>query len=362
MLIRFPSRQKLAEYQAKDNIEYDDDEPKPRNRDGRDGRRNSQQYKMRHESSEKTAKRLLTPAATPTSVSSRSTAASAAPVVLGKAVPSRNERKERMHSTATDLLAPPDEDIGRASTKYHANYAFKVALYAEEIQENVPAIVVWRFKKGIFLRLSTREPRFRADRGFYADTNTACTQVPRPYYGFNVVKLHAASAATNEPLPEDMPTPRNARRFELVYRMHYDESGRVRSVFELRVVVHATRDGGLLHLRLAQMRLKGQEHVLGERNLETLALQSPTDQPTLMFTPQLFRNIATVPLGSIFLLCSWQRRLNREVWTALGQLSDRDWTQFNRIRQHFNREYRKKLEASNPDIDEEFDDYTEVDA
>ena len=317
----------------------------------------SRHLKLRHETSEKSAKRLLTPQGSPVSDNTH--------VVLGKAVSkSAHKREERMHSShssATDLLAPPDDDVGRGSAKLHANYAFKVALYADEIEERVPAIVVWRFKKSIFLRLSNREPRFRADRGFYADMNTACTQVPRPYYGFNVVKLLEARIASHESvLPDDIATPRNARRYELIYRMHYEEAGRVRSMFELKVVVHATPDGGLLHLRLAQMRLKGQEHILGERNLETLALQSPTDQPTIMFTPQLFRNIHSVTI-SFFWVQRWQRRLNREVWTALGQLSDRDWTQFHRIRQHFVKEYRKNLEASHMAI-EELDEYTEVDA
>lgn len=283
-------------------------------------------------------------------------------MVLGKAVSKRDhKRDERMNSSATDLLAPTDDDVGRVSSKLHANYAFRVALYADEIEERVPAIVVWRFKKAIFLRLSNREPRFRADRGFYADMNTACTQVPRPYYGFNVVKLLDARTASHElELPDDIATPRNARRYELLYRMYYDEAGRIRSMFELKVVVHATPNGELLHLRLAQMRLKGQEHILGERNLETLALQSPTDQPTLMFTPQLFRNIHSVAIAFYFVR-SWQRRLSREVWTALGQLSDRDWTQFHRIRQHFVREYRKSLEASHMSIDE-LEEYAEVDA
>jgi len=320
--------------------------------------RSSRHLKLRHETSEKTAKRLLSPHGEPVS--------ELALVVLGKAVNKRDtrehKREERMSSSATDLLAPPDDDdVGRASAKLHANYAFKVALYADEIEERVPAIVVWRFKKAIFLRLSNREPRFRAARGFYADMNTACTQTQRPYYGFNVVKLLEARAATQESaLPDDIATPRNARRYELVYRMHYNEAGRVRSMFELKVVVHATSDGGLLHLRLAQMRLKGQEHILGERNLETLALQSPTDKPTIMFTPQLFRNIHSVAI-SFFFVRNWQRRLSREVWTALGQLSDRDWSQFHRIRQHFVREYRKNLEASHMAIDE-LDQYTEVDA
>lgn len=251
---------------------------------------------------------------------------------------------ERGVSTASELLAL-EEDIGRASSR-HANYAFRVALYAEDMEDQIPAVVVWRFKKSIFLRLTNREPRFKVDRGFYADMNTACTSTPRPYYGLNVVrflaaKLHAETS-TIEVKADNTIMPAAAKCYDVSYRAHYEEGGRVKAAFDITVIVHADGSGGLMQLCTASMRFKGQSQPIGQRNLKHLALQSPSEQATLMFTPQLFRNVSLPNIG--FGFRSWQKKLGKAVWISLGQLSDKDWIQFQRVRQHFVREYRHKLE------------------
>jgi len=217
----------------------------------------------------------------------------------------------------------------------YANYAFRITLYVDEIQAEAPAVVVWNFLKGTFLRLTAREPRFRAERGYYSESNTACTPTPRQYYGFNVVKLRSVKPVGT--------TEGGEKCVAVSFSLYYDNHRRVRSVFVLTVYATQAFAGSVGQLLTMQMQLKNQEHVVGERDLQTLALQNPTTRPTMMFTPQLFRNVSN-PSHSSFTR-SGHRDVGREVWRLLGVITDGDWAHYQQIRKHFTQEYRKKLES-----------------
>ena len=256
-----------------------------------------------------------------------------APVVVGRAV------THDLTSSGTNARSDPLESAG-ASNEEHC--AFRVDLYIDDIADNIPAVVVWRFKKGVYLKLTQREPRFKSDRGFYAEQNTACTHSPRHYYGFNVAKLHKVQKS-KEVLPLDMSAAvvGGASLMDIVIRVHYDNRGKIRSIFDLVVTVAVSGSCDLRALISARMRLQHQEHVMGERNLQLLALQHPSAAPTMMFTPQLFRNIAMPSIGMTFR--GTHRELAKEVWRQLGTLTDRDWLQYQRIRTHFVNEYHQKV-------------------
>ena len=299
------------------------------------------------------------------SPASSTTVAAPPDVVVGRVVDESSRRLDRAPSGATDILMNHGSDATGArhgngmpgghygggeggSQPEGTTSAFQVGLYIDDIEDAVPGILVWRFKKGVYLRLSDREPRFQAVRGFYAETNCACTNTPRPYYGFNVAKLHAV-CVSKEPVFSPLPEGAHGRQMhDVVYRIHYDNRGVVRSVFDVTVTVAGDPSVDTVLLVGARMRLKGQQHVVGERSFAALALQNPTDGPTMMMTPQLFRNISCPTMS--FRFSTKHKTMARITWTSLGHVCDKDWIQYQRIRTHFVAEYRRSLEQLSDNI------------
>jgi hypothetical protein len=252
-----------------------------------------------------------------------------APPTGRRAAPFGRRGEDGVHYPSEGSAGKNDRNNG------YSNYAFRVKLYVDDIQSEAPAVIVWNFKKGAFLRLTEREPRFKAERGFYADSNTACTRTPRQYYGFNVVKLKAVKVAGR--------TEGGEQCNSVAFTMYYDNRRRVRSIFVLTVYVTQSYGGSFDSLLTMQMQLKDQEHIVGERNLQMLALQNPSERPTMMFTPQLFRNISKPTIGRGFKRA--HREMGNDVWRHLGQTTDGDWAHYQQVRTHFTNEYRRHIEV-----------------
>ena len=267
---------------------------------------------------------------------------SATTVVVGRVVTGYDATNDK----ADDPLVNDTNDSN--------DYAFTISLFVDEIPDKAPAIISWSFKKGFYLRLTNREPRFYVQRGFCAQVTSACTRTPRPYYGLNVAYLHKTAfenstdgkgERSKQIQSENSPS---RPHMTLLYRVYYTDAGKAPlSRFDLVVRVRVRRlQTGYGFDELISAHLCGMNHEQphAKREFKELALQRPRDM-VLMFTPELFRSISR-PRISNYWFRTWKKTLALTTWRELGVHTDRDWIQYQRIRTHFLNEYRKKINTS----------------
>ena len=242
-------------------------------------------------------------------------------------------RIETEESACRRPLAPaaPESEYSCADTT--GSLRFTIALYVDEIAPTTPAAVVWEFKKGAHVKLSAREPLFKATRGFYGVLNSACTVARRPYYAINVAQFKGL-ARILDGAQQPVPT------VQLAFRMFYDDGGVVRSRFDLTIVVTVDAWHNVTALGVMKLRLKGSQAVIGERNLAEGGTRSRS-LPTLMFTPQIFQSITRPEMG--WLVWPSHRKMCGQTWARLSELVATDWERYTIAKSRFQSEYSRNI-------------------
>jgi len=240
-------------------------------------------------------------------------------VVLGRAIPRALRR------------APTDGDEslyshGLDSITSTGTVSYRVNFYVDEVAATTPAAIVWSFAKNTRVQLSAREPLFVADKGFYGTPNNACTVHTRPYYAINVVRFRCAIPVAGA----DLPT------VDLVFRLHYDDNGSIRSRFELSIVVNIDEWSNVTRLVSVTLRLQASHVVIGTRRMDEPRTRTRS-LPELMFTPQIFQSISRPEAG----LMTWtsSRKMFGQTWARLSEISAGDWERYTLLKAKFHREY-----------------------
>ena len=240
-------------------------------------------------------------------------------VVLGRAIP---QQLARMPTDGEGSLYSHglDSITSTASTSYRINF------YVDEVAGTTPAAIVWTFAKNTRVQLTAREPSFVATRGFYGTANNACTVHTRPYYAINVVRFRCAVPVANA----DTPT------VDLLFRLHYDDNGSIRSRFELSAVVHIDEWSNVTEIVSVTLRLQASHVVIGTR-LMTESRSRTRSLPELMFTPQIFQSISRPDAG--MMTWSSSKKMFGQTWARLSEISAADWERYTLLKAKFHREY-----------------------
>ena len=186
------------------------------------------------------------------------------------------------------------------------------------------------------VQLSVREPRFRADRGFYGKREDG-----RPYFAVNMVqyRLLTRSMAT---------TPKIAT---LTLKVCYvDDKRAVCAHYDVCVRARLGESGTFNALDSMSLHpTKNQVVELGRRvfapphaGVDIGNGTTPTTRarvlPTLMFTPRVFSDVCE-PDAHVCFLSTSTRRLVRAIWAALRHQATADWALYSGLHTKFCNEY-----------------------
>ena len=230
-------------------------------------------------------------------------------------------------------LSPSGSMYSSTTLGAQTETCFTVSLYVDDIAATTPAAVVWRFRKGAHVRLSDLAPLFKANRGFYGELNCACTVHHRPYYAINVVQFKRRDRIKDALEPSS----------QLTFRIFYDDSGVVRSRFDLTIVVQHDHGNNIHALGVMCLRLKGASLVLAHRDLGAEGSRSRT-LPALMFTPQVFRSITRPEMPCFAGPVS--RKLSSQAWARLSELNAGDWERYTLAKGRFTTDYSRQMRAN----------------
>lgn len=212
---------------------------------------------------------------------------------------------------------------------------FKVRLYVDTVSEQVPAIIAWETKNKMNVRLSQREPLFRAERGYYG-----AREEGRPYYAINVVEYRSMTRNLRG----------DTKTATMTLRVYYaDELQSVKTRYDVNIKATLGDSGASfaalqtlsLHPKDSQVEL-GQRVFLGADPHHLLEGIAPSrrrrELPSLMFTPRVFSDISP-PGANICWMNSGTRRLVQSMWGALRNQATADWTAYSAMLDAFNAEY-----------------------
>ena len=209
-------------------------------------------------------------------------------------------------------------------------------IYADEIVANVPAVVVWRHQKNSVVQLSIREPKFRANRAFFADITTASTAIEHPYYAFNVVEYVGFERADPK-----------SNRVKILFKLHYDDNGRVRQRLEARLTAVVDEKLNLGPSDSLVFKLRGAADNIATRHFaegnDSRSRTAARRIPELMFTPQTFQSIPRPTMPWRMSAQPRTKALGNAAWLALATHVQSDWDMYVRARERFDRQYRDQL-------------------
>ena len=208
--------------------------------------------------------------------------------------------------------------------------SYRVNFYVDEVAPTTPAAIVWTFSKNTRVQLSAREPLFVAAKGFYGTANNACTVQTRPYYAINVVRFRCAVPVANSATPT----------VDLIFRLHYNDNGSIRSRFELSTVVRVDEWSNVTEIVSVTLRLQASHVVIGTRRMDEPRTRTRS-LPELMFTPQIFQSISRPEAG----MMTWgsSRKMFGQAWARLSEISASDWDRYTLLKAKFHREYQSLL-------------------
>lgn len=210
--------------------------------------------------------------------------------------------------------------------------AFAVDFFIDDIQHEAPGFAIFKFKKTAGIRLSQREPKFVARRGFFAEVTRACTDTPRNYYGVNLARLVAYKSDPELP----------SIRVEVSY---VPQGGRSKTTFEMHVVARQDVTGQIVGIHDVRVSTRGVQHFIAERLPAVSWETQRNNTPTLLLLPRLFEIVSapSVPLGT--------SRVTRErvriVWQLLARMARDDFVSYQQLRDAFLLQYTGMLSDSN---------------
>ena len=193
------------------------------------------------------------------------------------------------------------------------------------------------------VKLSEREPFFVVKRGYYGHVLDEFTTIAR-----NGIWYEANSCAYRSSVR--IPNPEVAQTETLIVRIQYriqnERRGLPTSIrYVLEVDVRCSRmfDTVPLIRMTARVDNRGTElmqRVFGEDMHHSLG-RSHTKLPSMMLTPHLFACVTQPSVA--FTTYPSSRKLNVNVWNALKQQTELDWSTYQRVRVKFDTEYGRKL-------------------
>lgn len=213
--------------------------------------------------------------------------------------------------------------------------AFAVDFFIDDIQHDAPGFAIFKFKKMAGIRLSQREPKFVARRGFFAEVTRACTDTPRNYYGVNLARLVAYKSDPQLP----------SVRVEVSY---VPQGGRSKTTFEMHVVARQDVTGQIVGIHDVKVSTRGVQHFIAERLPAVSWEAQRNNTPTILLLPRLFDIVIapSVPLGT--------SRVTRErvriVWQLVARMARDDFVSYQQLRDAFLLQYTGMLSDSNSSI------------
>ena len=231
-------------------------------------------------------------------------------------------------SNLSEAHSEADSEIG---SSLPPGAMFSIEFYIDEVRPDVPGFVSFKFKRLAGVRMSTREPKFVAKRGFYAEVTRACTDTPRTYFGVNVAKL-AGYKFENSIV---------SMKVEVSY-VSVNSKAKTTFVLTSRIVFDESLHSG--NIETVDLCVKGSEHAVCKRTPSISFDAERQSTPILLLLPTLFE-VCPSPQFQ-FGTGRATREKVKLCWNLLARQSRDDFRTYQNLRDTFMFAYAQNIESA----------------